>query len=560
MKELQKILKGFYNENKKLVITTIIVQIITSLLEYILVPLILSNAFNNIKQLPILKKDLIYLVAVWIIIKIMSIVNSYYTSIYEPSILNYITLILFTSILTKYENENTAINPAYFIENINIIKNNLHEISHILFSVLIPRTIVLICSSLYVFFINKNIGIIVFICICLQYIFMVKNIGVCTNKTLDMQTQKEHIFNYIDDIIRNINTVQTTPSAYDLEIQNLKGKNTDLQKKYTKTYSCINRTQYTGYSMSIILITITIYILYDKFKNKNIDSSQVTTLIFLIIGIFSNSTEIIYYVPETMFRYSILSVGEKWLKTLNVQKNITEHYNHRYYDNYDNSPLININNVSFKYKGSSYPIFINLNLHIYVNTITTIFGESGSGKSTLIKLLFRIENPDSGIILFERKNIQDIKLRELRNKICYINQNTSMLFENKNIYQNIIYGHDINDISIYNQLIFILEIFDIYNIFKKLDGDRKKFSFLQDYPKKIDLSTGQLKVIHLLRCEFNNLASLIILDEPTSSFDIKTRDNFITYLQYIISVRKKTIIIISHDIYFKQISDNVINL
>ena len=51
-------------------------------------------------------------------------------------------------------------------------------------------------------------------------------------------------------------------------------------------------------------------------------------------------------------------------------------------------------------------------------------GESGSGKTTLVKLLMRFYRPESGKVLIDGKNVNELALTGLRGSIAYVNQNT----------------------------------------------------------------------------------------------------------------------------------------
>jgi ABC-type multidrug transport system ATPase subunit len=55
----------------------------------------------------------------------------------------------------------------------------------------------------------------------------------------------------------------------------------------------------------------------------------------------------------------------------------------------------------------------------------------------------------------------------------------------------------------------------------------------------------------------NDTSKIVILDEPSNGLDLNTRNNMTNYIKHIKS-RGKTVLIISHDPYFKEISDSVL--
>ena len=98
---------------------------------------------------------------------------------------------------------------------------------------------------------------------------------------------------------------------------------------------------------------------------------------------------------------------------------------------------------------------------------------------------------------------------------------------------------------------------DPIKVFEKLDKNKEKFSFL-DSNITDTLSGGQKKLIHLLRIEFNSNSKICILDEPTNGLDSISRNNVIEFIKQL--NKNKTIIIITHDSYFKEFSSQIINL
>lgn len=63
------------------------------------------------------------------------------------------------------------------------------------------------------------------------------------------------------------------------------------------------------------------------------------------------------------------------------------------------NPILSVKNLQKKYRKRN--VFQNLNLDIFPNTITTIYGESGSGKSTLIHIMGLLEKPSKGKVYFK---------------------------------------------------------------------------------------------------------------------------------------------------------------
>jgi ABC-type multidrug transport system fused ATPase/permease subunit len=197
-------------------------------------------------------------------------------------------------------------------------------------------------------------------------------------------------------------------------------------------------------------------------------------------------------------------------------------------------------------------ILDNYSVTIPENKIVGLFGQSGSGKTTFIKLIFGIFEVDEGEIYIGNIPITKSNSRAMRKYICYMSQHSASLFD-KTILSNITYGYE--DVS-RQRVIDLFEKFKLYNVFKSLDGDGEKYSFLDNACGKngCNLSGGQKALVHLFRLDLNDDAKIVILDEVTSALDNSTRDNIIDYIKYLKN-KNKTILIISHDTYLDTIYD-----
>ena len=87
---------------------------------------------------------------------------------------------------------------------------------------------------------------------------------------------------------------------------------------------------------------------------------------------------------------------------------------------------IELSNVSFRY-GEKLPYIIDdLSLRIKPGEYVAIVGATGCGKSTLMRLLLGFEIPEKGSIYYDRKDLHQLDLRSLRQKIGVVTQNGSL--------------------------------------------------------------------------------------------------------------------------------------
>ncbi|MBO0997502.1 ABC transporter ATP-binding protein [Bacillus sp. SD075] len=164
-----------------------------------------------------------------------------------------------------------------------------------------------------------------------------------------------------------------------------------------------------------------------------------------------------------------------------------------------------------------------------------IIGESGSGKSTLGRLILGIENPDSGNILFEGKNVSDRRVRL---------GNISAVFQDY--------------ISSLNPFFTVEEaIMEPLKIKKKaLKDNQKKIEHLLNqvglnptYKKKYphELSGGEVQRVCIARA-ISTEPKCILLDEAISSLDVSVQIQVLELLIDLKKVYNMSYLFITHDI------------
>jgi len=194
---------------------------------------------------------------------------------------------------------------------------------------------------------------------------------------------------------------------------------------------------------------------------------------------------------------------------------------------------ISFRDVCFAYNGDN-PVLSGISLDIKPGTRVGIMGMTGGGKSTLVSLLTRFHDPTQGQILLDGVDLRDYNLTDLRNQFGIVLQE-SILFSTS-IGENIAYARpDASEQEIVeaakaaNAHEFITRLSDGYNT---LVGERG-----------MQLSGGQRQRIALARAFLKN-SPILILDEPTSSIDIKTEREIIEVMERLSMSR--TVFIIAH--------------
>ncbi|OCH83861.1 P-loop containing nucleoside triphosphate hydrolase protein [Obba rivulosa] len=87
---------------------------------------------------------------------------------------------------------------------------------------------------------------------------------------------------------------------------------------------------------------------------------------------------------------------------------------------------VEFRNVSFKYPGANTYALSNASFKLLAGQLCIIVGSNGSGKSTILKLIVRLYDPDDGEILIGGRNIQTLKLSDLRQAISVLFQDYTL--------------------------------------------------------------------------------------------------------------------------------------
>ncbi len=203
--------------------------------------------------------------------------------------------------------------------------------------------------------------------------------------------------------------------------------------------------------------------------------------------------------------------------------------------------------VSFSYKKGT-NVINNLSLLAYPGETIALVGSSGAGKSTLVNLLPRFYNVDSGEILVDGVNIQDVTLKSLRQQIGIVPQENTLF--SGTIAQNIAFGKtnfDLKDIEaaakIANAHQFISELSQGY------------FTYVGE--RGVNLSGGQRQRIAIARAILLN-PRILILDEATSALDSESEALVQEALERI--MQDRTVFVIAHRLATVRRADRILVL
>lgn len=188
-----------------------------------------------------------------------------------------------------------------------------------------------------------------------------------------------------------------------------------------------------------------------------------------------------------------------------------------------------------------------INLKINKGEVVVIIGPSGSGKSTLLRCLNLLEEPTSGDIYINDKNIlaKDSNINEIRSELGMVFQQFN-LFPHKTVLENIMLAPELvrhknkeeakaKAISLLNQV----------GLIDKINA----------YPKQ--LSGGQQQRIAIVRALAME-PEVMLFDEPTSALDPEMVGEVLDVMKNL-ALEGMTMVVVTHEMGFaKEVGDRII--
>ena len=346
--------------------------------------------------------------------------------------------------------------------------------------------------------------------------------------TTEAQEKSGFLNSYLIEIFKNHKLIKIFQNENyeinrsDKHLENLKIKNAKIRTVYVRV-SPIMET-FTG-----IMIAILIF-----YSGKLIITNEIDINNFFS---FLAAMMLAYQPVRSLATISMavnqgLSAAKRILPIIDNKNEIDENLHSA--DLNINSGNITFKDVSFQYNKEDDIVLKNINLEIEGGKMSALVGHSGSGKSTLLNLIPRFYKLDSGSIIIDNQNIENVRTSSLRDKISLVSQDTT-LFDDT-IRNNIAYAKmDASDDEIINAA--------------KLSSSEE---FINQFPNKYDtiigengirLSGGEKQRISIARAILKQ-CPIILLDEATSSLDSETEEKIQNAIN--ILTKGKTTVVIAH--------------
>ena len=207
--------------------------------------------------------------------------------------------------------------------------------------------------------------------------------------------------------------------------------------------------------------------------------------------------------------------------------------------------MIRVNNLHKSFEKNE--VLKGINEHIEKGEVVVVIGPSGSGKSTFLRCLNLLEDPTSGEIIFEGKNITDKKvdINKIREKMGMVFQQFN-LFPHKTVLDNLtIAPIKVKGVSKADAEKKAKELLDRVGLLNKADA----------YPSS--LSGGQKQRIAIARALAMD-PDVMLFDEPTSALDPEMVGEVLNVMKEL-AKEGMTMVVVTHEMGFaREVGDRIL--
>lgn len=341
--------------------------------------------------------------------------------------------------------------------------------------------------------------------------------------------------------IRIIKAFNAIPQA----LNNFKKINLRHQQLVTKTFRKKDLSPPLNETLGAIVMIIIVWfggsMILDAGENSQFSGEQFIGFIL----VFSQLLRPIQNTAKSIGNLQKAKVSQERIDAvINTDEKIVETENPVRLEKLDQA--IEYKNINFKYRDEY--VLKDVSFRIPAGKTVALVGESGSGKSTLADLLPRFYDVEEGEILFDGENIKNVSIRDLRDHIGIVSQE-SILF-NDSVKNNIAFG---SPNATDEEIKQAAKIANAHNFIIELEGGYE--TNIGERGNK--LSGGQKQRISIARAILKN-PDILILDEATSALDTESEKLVQEALDNL--MMERTSLVIAHRLSTIKKADEIIVL
>lgn len=507
-----KIVKYLKIDRMLLIITIILVFL--EMLGTLFIPTLSALIINN----GVINKDMPYIVRMSLLMFIIalsvagiSLLNGYMAARLSSSLSMNIRNAIYEKSLELSVSDFNHFSTGSMITRTSSDVNQVQQAFMMAIQILMPIPIIAVVSIFMTFSINVILGIVLLIFVFISLLFAF----VIVRKTIPVFARLQGLLDETNSRVRSFLTGVRVIRAFNREDSEEEKVNQAFESyaftaiKANRLFALMNSTTFLIINVLVVAILFIggIQISYNQMFVGDIvavTEYAILLLFYIVMGqmvmaiIPRAQVSIDRIIQVLEFNSTIRDVNDSSKIIFNQQK-----------------PLIEFENVSFRYPDSEKDILSNINLSIERGKTTAIIGGTGSGKSTVASLFLRLHEVTEGRILLEGQDINQLTQEALRNHIAYVPQK-AVLFRGT-IESNLRFAHET---ITHDEINHVLEVAQAAEFVSKLDEGIRSFVAQGGS----NFSGGQKQRLSIARA-LTRQSDIYLFDDCFSALDFKTEAN-----------------------------------
>lgn len=278
--------------------------------------------------------------------------------------------------------------------------------------------------------------------------------------------------------------------------------------------------EYSLNLVSMIALFATLYLGVTQVQNQQLDVVYLTSIVLMMLTLFEQAipmSNVAYYKADT----------DEALNNINevIAHPIQQGNQPLSLDNAVHQPLVEVQNVDFKYWNQSNYTLKKVQLSVQEGEHVAIIGPSGSGKSTLLQLMLGLYQSEDGMVLINNQDITSILDLDKYSSI-------NALLQSQQLFDGTVRDNLFTD----QEDAVIEDVFDTLGL-SHIDLDRHITL------SGNTLSGGEIQRIGIARLLLKE-APIWVLDEPTTALDIYHTNLVMDEIHK----QSQTLIVATHDL------------
>jgi len=195
---------------------------------------------------------------------------------------------------------------------------------------------------------------------------------------------------------------------------------------------------------------------------------------------------------------------------------------------------LTINKLSFNYTGVQ--VLKDVEMEVELGQMLSIVGPNGSGKSTLLKCINRILKTKQNTVLIDGKDASKLNLKEVSRIMGYVPQSSTSTFP-----------YTVFDVVLMGRKPYVR--WSLSDRDNDIVADMLDFLGISHLAMRHfnELSGGEQQKVIIARA-LTQQPQLLLLDEPTSSLDIRHQMEIMCILQSLAQSKERSVIVSMHDL------------